>query len=63
VIHGLIDEVASLLDEIDALLVGEAKETGGRGKTRYITFHLCDSRYKLSGLCLFERRDRTSKVE
>ena len=62
VVHDLIDEAVGLSKEIDALLAGNAKETWERYKTGFITFHLCDSRYRLSELGLFEGKDDASKV-
>lgn len=52
VIYDLIDEAVGLSEEISTLLAGEAKETWERYKTGYISFHLFDSRYKLSDLFL-----------
>jgi hypothetical protein len=63
VIHDLIDEAAGLSEEIDAVLAGDAKEMWQCWRIGYITYHLCDSRYKLSDLCLMEVEDDVSKVE
>ena len=63
VVHDLIDEAVSLSGEIDALLAGDAKEMWECWKVGYVTYHLCDSRYKLSELCLIEGKDDSSKVE
>ena len=62
VVRDLIEEVVGLSEEISALLVGEAKEMWECWKVGYIAFHLCDSRYKLSELCLIEGED-ASKAE
>ena len=61
-VHDLIDEAIAVSKEIDALLAGNAKETWELYKTGYITFHLCDSRYRLSELGLLEGKDDASKV-
>ena len=63
VVHDLIDEAVRLSDEIDALLTGEAKEMWEHWRTGYITYHLHDSRYKLSELCLTEGDDDVGKIE
>lgn len=57
VVHDLIDEAVGLSEEIGGLLAGDAKETWDLWMTGYITFHLCDSRYKLAELGLFEGQD------
>jgi hypothetical protein len=62
VVHDLIEEAVGLSEEIDALLIGDAKEMWECWKVGYITYHLCDSRYKLSELYLVERTDDASKV-
>ena len=62
-IHDLIDEAVGLSEEIGRLLAGNAKETWDLWMTGYITFHLCDSRYKLAELGLFEGEDHGGKVE
>ena len=53
VVHDLIDEAVGLSEEISRVLAGDAKETWELWMTGYITFHLCDSRYKLAELGLF----------
>jgi hypothetical protein len=63
VINDLIDEAVGLSEEIDVVLAGDAKEMWEHWKTGYITFHLCDSRYKLSELCLTEWKDDATRVE
>ena len=63
IVHDLIDEAVGLSDEISVLLAGEAKEPWERYKAGYITWHLCDSRYKLSELCLTEEKYFASTAE
>ena len=63
VVHDLIDEAVGLSEEIGSLLAGDAKEAWEHWKTGYITFHLCDSRYRLADLCLTEGKDCVGKVE
>ena len=62
VLHDLIEEAVGLSEEIDALLVGEAKELWECWKVGYITYHLCDSRYKLSELSLIKSEDGASNL-
>ena len=61
--HDLIEEAVALSDEIDGILIGDAKELWECWKVGYITFHLCDSRYKLSELCLIEVENDASNAE
>jgi hypothetical protein len=63
IVHDLIDEAVGLSKEISALLADEVKGPWERYKTGYITWHLCDSRYKLSELCLTEGNNHASKAE
>ena len=63
VVHELIEEAVALSDEIDGILIGDAKELWECWKVGYITYHLCDSRYRLSELYLIEGGDGASKVE
>jgi len=62
VVHDFIDEAVGLSQEVDALLSGDAKEMWECWKTGYLTWHLCDSRYKLTELSLFEGKDHASKA-
>ena len=62
VVHDLIEEAVALSEEIDGILIGDAKELWEYWKVGYITYHLCDSRYKLSELYLIEGEDDTSNV-
>jgi len=57
VVNDLIEEAVNLSEQIDAILAGGAKEMWECWKSGYITYHLCDSRYKLSELCLIEGKD------
>ena len=61
VVHDLIDEAVGLSKEISALLGDDAKELWECWKTGYITYHLCDIRYKLSDLGLTEETDGASR--
>jgi len=63
VVQELIDEAVGLSEEIDGVLAGEAKEMWECWKTGYITYHLCDGRYRLSELCLIEGKGHASKAE
>ena len=60
VVQELIDEAVDLSEEIDGILTGDAKEMWECWKTGYITYHLCDGRYKLSELCLIEGKSHAS---
>jgi len=62
VLHDLIEEAVGLSEEIDALLVGDAKEMWECWKVGYITYHLCDSRYKLSELFLIKEEGDTGNL-
>jgi len=62
VVHDFIDEAVGLSQEIDALLSGDVKGMWECWKTGFITWHLCDSRYKLTELSLFEGKDHASKA-
>ena len=63
IVHDLIDEAVGLSDEISVLLAGEAKEPWECYKTGYITWHLCDSRYKLSELGLNYEKHHASNAK
>ena len=58
-----LEVVHDLIDEAIGLLAGDAKEMWECWKTGYITYHLCDSRYKLSELCLTGWKDDAVRVE
>lgn len=62
IVGDFIEEAVGLSKEIDTLLSADAKEMWEHWKIGYITYHLCDSRYKLAELSLLEGKDHTSAV-